>query len=130
MTCALVNTCFNFSNAFCCLGPQFHSTSFLVSLSNGSAIVAKFGMYFMQKLTSPRKLRTSAGDFGLSNSCTAWILLLSGYTPSLDKVCPMNFNSDLLNSNLSLFNVRFFFHGTYLIQHVVFCHDPVGFWQK
>jgi hypothetical protein len=43
-----------------------------------------------------------------SSSVFAFILLSSGFTPSFDNVCPINFSSDLLNSHLFRFNVRFF----------------------
>ena len=61
MTFELIKRCFNVSNVFCCSCPLCQSASFLVSLRNGSAIVARFLMNFEQKFNNPRNGLTSEG---------------------------------------------------------------------
>ena len=56
---------FNSWNDLACSLPQTKGVVFVrVSFRSGSAVVARFGINLLQKFTKPKKLRTSAADWG------------------------------------------------------------------
>ena len=86
MTSELIKHCLNVSNVFCCSCPQCQTTSFLVSLCNGSAIVARFLMNFEQKFINSRNYLTSEGLVGEGVSFTALTLSSAVFMPELESV--------------------------------------------
>ena len=69
-------------------------------------MVEKSFINLAQKVTSPRKLRTSFAFVCTLALCMASIFLMSGSTPLSDRVCPMKVNLDCRNLHLFLLRVR------------------------